>query len=108
MTIQDPPSAHGFSFNVFVNPPQDSSGLNEDSPSYAATLQFFGVHHHDEPVSFTVPIGDTLNALAARNMLKASEPLRIVVIPESKPTLEPHVAQANFKSSLAAVSVGTF
>ena len=61
-----------------------------------------------EPVSFTVPLSDTLKALAARNMLKANEPLRIVVIPESKPTLEPHVAQANFKSSLAAVSVGTF
>ena len=108
VTIQDPPSAHGFSFNVFVNPPPDTPGLNPDSPSYAATLQFFGAHHHEGPMSFTVPIGDTLKALAARNMLKANEPLRIVVIPEGKPTLEPHVAQANFKSSLAAVSVGTF
>ena len=108
VTIQNPPSAHGFSFNVFVNPPQDTARLNEESPSYAATLQFFGVHHHSEPVSFTVPIGDTLKALATRNMLKANEPLRIVVIPESKPTLSPHVAGENFKSSLAEVSVGTF
>ena len=108
ITIEAPPAAHGYGFNVFVNPPQDTSGLNEQSPSYAGTLQFFGVHHHDEPVSFTVPLGDTLKTLAARNMLKANEPLRIVVIPQSKPTLAPAVAQANFKSSLAEVSVGTF
>ena len=108
VTIQDPPSAHGFSFNVFVNPPQDTAGLNEDSPSYAATLQFFGVHHHNEPMSFTVPLSDTLKALAAKNMLKPNEPLRIVVVPQSQPTLAPNVAQANFKSSLADVSVGTF
>lgn len=108
VTIQNPPSAHGFSFNVFVNPPADTAGLNEESPSYAATLQFFGAHHHEGPVSFTVPIGDTLKALAAQHMLKANTPLRIVVIPQSKPTLSPRVAAANFSSSLAAVSIGTF
>jgi tyrosinase len=108
ITIQSPPGYHGYSFNVFVNPPQNASALSENSPNYAGTLQFFGVHHHDEPVSFTVPLSDTLKALAAKNMLKPNEPLRIVVVPESKPTLAPNVAQANFKSSLADVSVGTF
>jgi tyrosinase len=108
VTIQTPPAGHDYSFNVYVNPPQNTTGLTPDSPSYAATLEFFGTHHHDEPVSFTVPISDTLKALSAKNMLKANEPLRIVVIPASKPTLAPNIAQANFKSSLANVSVGTF
>lgn len=108
VTIQTPPAAHGYSFNVYVNPSENTAGLNADSPSYAGTIEFFGLHQHNEPMSFTVPLSDTLKTLAAENRLKPDEPLRIVVIPESKPTLAPAVAQANFNSSLADVSVGTF
>ncbi len=108
VTIQNPPTVHGVSFNVFVNPPEGASGLTPDSPYYAATIEFFGAHHHSGPSTFTVPISDTLKTLAAKNMLKPNEPLRIVVVPETTQQLGPHVAQAPFASSLGGVSVGTF
>ena len=41
VTIQDPPSAHGFSFNVFVNPPQDTSGLNDGQPQLCGDVAVF-------------------------------------------------------------------
>jgi tyrosinase len=108
ITIQTPPSTHGVRFNVYVNPPQDTSTLNADSPSYAGTIEFFGAHHHDEPVAFTVPLSDTLKALSASNALKPDEPLRIVILPDTKPGLAPAAVSANFKSTLADISVGTF
>ena len=108
ITIQTPPSTHGVRFNVFVNPPQDSSALTADSPSYAGTLEFFGAHHHDQPVAFTIPLSDTLQTLSTSKALKPDEPLRIVVLPETKPGLSPAVAGQNFKSTLADISVGTF
>ena len=108
VTIENPPAVHGFRFNVYVNPPENTSALNAESPSYAGTIEFFGAHHHDVPVTFTVPLSDTLKALAANNTLKPNQPLNIVVIPEPRPTLSPAVAGANFKSTLASVSVGTF
>ncbi len=108
ITIQTPPSTHGVRFNVFVNPPQDTSALTTASPGYAGTIEFFGAHHHDEPVAFTVPLSDTLRALSASNTLKPDEPLRIVVLPDTKPGISAHVASQNFKSTLADVTVGTF
>jgi tyrosinase len=108
VTIQSPPSVHGVSFNVFVNPPDGASGLTPESPYYAATIEFFGAHHHNEPSTFTVPISDALKTLAAKHMLKPNEPLRIVVVPETTPGLAPRVGQAPFASSLGGVSVGTF
>jgi tyrosinase len=110
VTIQNPPGSHGVRFNVFVNPPAGSTAaLTPDSPSYAATLEFFGAHHHDEPVAFTVPISDTLKTLAAKKLLKANEPLRIVVVPETAPgVIAPHVPGGALSSSLANLSVGTF
>ena len=108
ITIATPPSTHGVRFNIFVNPPQNTSALNADSPSYAGTIEFFGAHHHDAPVAFTVPLSDTLKTLSAGNALKPDEPLRIVVLPDTRPGLAPEVAGQNFRSTLADVTVGTF
>ena len=32
VTIQNPPTVHGVSFNVFVNPPEGASGLTPGKP----------------------------------------------------------------------------
>ena len=106
VTIQSPPSVHGVSFNVFVNPPDGASGLTPDSPYYAATIEFFGAHHHNEPSTFTVPISDALKTLAAKHMLKPNEPLRIVVVPETTPGLAPESARRLSQAAWAGVFVG--
>ncbi len=112
ITLQSPPHTHGVRFNVFLNAPRDAKDLTPASPNYVTTIEFFGLHHHSEPATFTVPLSATLKTLAEQHSLTANEPLRIEVVEQGLPGVVPGLtalrAEAMSKNALVDVSIGSF
>ncbi|HUZ04905.1 MAG TPA: hypothetical protein VMU62_06090, partial [Acidobacteriaceae bacterium] len=82
------------------------------SPNYVTTIEFFGLHHHSEPATFTVPLSATLKTLAEKHSLTANEPLRIEVVEQGLPGVVPGLtalrAEAMSKNALVNVAIGSF
>ena len=84
--------------------------VNFNDPIYAGTFSFFGSHSHGQghgamakPVTFTVALTNAVADLRTTGTLKASEPLRIQVVPDTQGvTLTP------FQARVESISVGTF
>lgn len=107
VAIQPPADPRGMRFHVLLNAPEDAAMVNFEDPSYVASLEFFGKPHHAKgPVTFTVPLPQTMKALDGAKRLMAGEPLRLQVVPDSKGVaLNLKAVKAG---SLTGVSVGAF
>lgn len=84
ITVDPPTDPKGVRFHVFVNPPENALALDANHPSYAGTFEFFGRMHHDKPITFTVPLDDSLSDLTRARTLDASKPLNIHVVPQAR------------------------
>jgi hypothetical protein len=105
VTIQPPPDPRGIRFHVLVNPPENATSLNFDHPSYAGTFEFFGKPHHPRgPITFTIPLKESVSSLRKVNALKTREPLKIHVVPQTRGV----ALRALPKSSVTKVEVGAF
>jgi hypothetical protein len=88
VTIQPPDNPRGVRFHVLVNPPEGVRNLNFQDPSFAGTFTFFGSHTHGrghdaKPITFDVALTGAVQKLRAAGKLKADEPLRVQVVPDT-------------------------
>ncbi|HEV7281130.1 MAG TPA: tyrosinase family protein [Pirellulaceae bacterium] len=110
ITIQPPHNRGGLRFHVLVNSQEEVRSVNFNDPSYAGTFSFFGSHSHDQghgamakPVIFTVALTAAVNELRAAGALKAGEPLRIRIVPDTE-----GVTLRSFEVRLESIYIGTF
>lgn len=108
VTLQPPDNRRGVRFHVLVNPPEGVGSVGFHDPSFAGTFTFFGSHthghgHEAKPVSFDVSLTEAVKKLRAAGRLKADEPLRVQVVPDTQ-----GVTLAPFQVPLKSISIGTF
>jgi tyrosinase len=84
ITLQPPAQTSGVRYHVFVNPPENALALHASHPSYAGTFEFFGSMPHAHPVTFTVPLRETIQDLRAARTLRTDQPLQIHVVPQTR------------------------
>lgn len=91
-------------FHVLVNPPQGTTQVNFDDPSFAGTFSVFGrqaaAGHADKPQSFTVALTDAVAKLVDAKRVDPSSKLQVQVVAERK--------GAPLDLNVAEVSVGAF
>lgn len=95
ITVDLPPFEHGAGLAVVINTPEGAA-VEPDAPGFVTTLSMFGRHLVTRPVTFTVPLSQSLAKLAkARGTLAAAAPsglnIRVVRL-SGKPLLSagPH------------------
>jgi tyrosinase len=80
ITLALPPLAHHHDFAVMVD--DGSSRTDPSSPHYVGTLSMFGHHTIQAPVTFTVPLSGTIEAMRQNEQLAASGALNIRIVSE--------------------------
>lgn len=104
ITIVPPPDPRNVRFHVFVNPPENEFALDPSHPSYAGTLQFFGRMPHPHPVTFTIGLEDTIEALRNARMLSDTGALQIHIVPQTRGVALRDLPQA----TVSAIEISTF
>lgn len=80
ITLALPPLAHHHDFAVMVD--DGNSRTDPSSPHYVGTLSMFGHHTIQAPVTFTVPLSGTIEAMRQNAQLAASGALNIRIVSE--------------------------
>jgi tyrosinase len=83
VTVALPPLDHTTDYDVVVGAPVGGGGIGASNPHFAATLAMFGHHIMRAPVTFTVPLSQTIATLRQNKLLAANAPLDIRVVPEA-------------------------
>jgi hypothetical protein len=103
ITLQMPRDRLGTRFHVLVNPPPNVRDVRFNNPSFAGTITPFGNHGHGHmagPVEFTVPLTEAVKKLTAAGRLKPGDPLRVVVVPDTR-----GVTMTPFQAEVGSVKV---
>jgi tyrosinase len=82
VTVALPPVSHAREFAVVVNPPAGAPGVGPSSPHFVASLAMFGHQIMRGPVTFAIPLSDTVATLRAKKLLAPNAPLNIRVVPQ--------------------------
>lgn len=93
-------------FNVLVNPPVGAEQVDFKDPSFAGSFSVFGKHtseHGAKPLSFIIPISESVAKLTSAKRLDPSQPLKVQVVASRK-----GVPLAPVQLEVAEISVGTF
>ena len=85
ITVALPPLSHAGDYIVVADAPQGSAATNPSNPHFVASLAMFGHHIMHGPVTFAVPLSQTVAALSTQNLLKAQAPLTLRVVSEAPP-----------------------
>ncbi|WP_254772641.1 tyrosinase family protein [Nitrosospira multiformis] len=80
ITLALPPLAHHHDFAVMVD--DGNSRTDPSSPHYVGTLSMFGHHTIQAPVTFTVPLSGTIEAMRQNAQLADSGALNIRIVSE--------------------------
>jgi hypothetical protein len=104
VTIELPPGSHHQQLKIVVNGPDDPASVDLSSPSHAGTFSMFGQHVMHCPVTVTVPISAPIAALRSSGALREEQPVRIRVVPESKP-MRPGTLMLGHGAQAAAIEV---
>lgn len=109
ITVALPPISHSGDYVVAANLPANTTGIGASSPHFVATLAMFGHHVMHGPVTFAVPLSETVAALRANNLLVANAPLDISVLRElrSVPAVE-HMHEATANAHVLSVVIEAF
>ncbi len=104
ISLVPPAQTLGVRFNVTLDGTTGKAGMvSAENPHYVAALEFFGAHHHtDKPVTFMVPLSNSLKSLRLTKALNTAAPLVLQVAAESKTPGTP------VEAAISAVTVGTF